>query len=372
MEKRITFWLGAVLLWAALDCSQAGVIPSYFVVGGNLELRPTVTETITNILWKYNGNLLAEWVKDEVELTYYDKYNGRTTLDPVSGRLEVTKMIKGDQGLYTVEINNRVHDQSYDVKSITKVPKPSVVVRTLTCNPESESCLLSCDGKDPETLKEAEPIEYSWKMGDKDWEKKTKDVTITSAETGQDKTITCRMKNPVSEQDSETVTNPMYKEPVITGLGSGMIAGIVFGLLLILALVVVFVLLWKFKPDLIARLICQRRRGIDIESPGGKELVSPDAQPNDTPETKLLNKSETEPLNTPDAQPNNTPDAQPNNKPDAQLNNPPDAQLNNTPEAQPNNKPDAQPNNKPDAQPNNTPDTEPPNPPGPATDPPAS
>ncbi|XP_073337584.1 CD48 antigen-like [Pagrus major] len=215
MEKQITFWLGAVLLWAALDCSQARqVIPSYFEVGGNLELRPTVTETITNILWKYNGNLLAEWVKDEVELTYYDKYKGRTTLDPVSGRLEVRNMNKGDQGLYTVEINNRVHDQSYTVKVITKVPKPSVELRTLTCNPDSEKCLLSCDGKEPESLTEAEPIEYSWKMGDKDWKKMTKDITITSAETRHDKTITCRMKNPVSQEESEPVNNPVYKEPM--------------------------------------------------------------------------------------------------------------------------------------------------------------
>ncbi|XP_073337587.1 uncharacterized protein [Pagrus major] len=273
MEKQITFWLGVVLLWAALDCSQAGVIPSYFEVGGNLELRPTVTETITNILWKYNSYLLAEWVKDEVNLTYYDKYNGRTTLDPVSGRLVIKNLNKADEGLYTVEINNRVHDQSYTVKVITKVPKPSVVVRTLTCNPDSEKCLLSCDGKEPESLTEAEPIEYSWKMGEKDWEKMTKDINITSAETRHVKTISCRMKNLVSQKESEPVKNPvnqedsepeenlLCKEPDSGGLGgliAGIIAGGVVGVVGTLVVVAVAAFgLWKCKPDLIRGLIAQ-------------------------------------------------------------------------------------------------------------------
>uniref|UniRef100_A0A671XA93 Immunoglobulin V-set domain-containing protein n=1 Tax=Sparus aurata TaxID=8175 RepID=A0A671XA93_SPAAU len=126
MEKQITVWIGAVLLLASLNCSEAQVIPTYFEVGGTLDLRPTVTETITDILWKYNENLLAEWVKDEAELLYFDKYQGRTTLNTATGQLVINNMDKDDVGMYTVERNNRVHGQSYDVRWITRVPKPIV------------------------------------------------------------------------------------------------------------------------------------------------------------------------------------------------------------------------------------------------------
>ncbi|XP_036980839.1 SLAM family member 7-like [Acanthopagrus latus] len=213
MEKQITVWFGAGLLLAGLNFSQAQVIPTYFEVGGKLDLRPTVTETITNILWKFNGNVLAEWVKDQVELFYYEKYKDRTTLNTTTGKLVIGKMGKDDAGVYTVEINNKVHGQSYNAKWITRVTKPTVVFRPLTCGNESESCSVTCDGKEPESLTDAEPIDYSWKIGEKDWKMMKKDITITSAETETEsiREISCRMKNPVSQEDSEPKVNPLFK-----------------------------------------------------------------------------------------------------------------------------------------------------------------
>uniref|UniRef100_A0A671W179 Ig-like domain-containing protein n=1 Tax=Sparus aurata TaxID=8175 RepID=A0A671W179_SPAAU len=205
MEKQITVWIGAVLLLAALNCSEAQVISEYFVVGSKLDLRPTVTETITDILWRYNGNLVAEWVQGEVELLYYDKYKDRTTLKTATGQLVINNMEKDDVGSYTVDINNKAHGQSYDVKWITRVRKPSVLLRTLTCGPDSESCLFTCEVKEADSLSDAGPIEYSWKIGEKDWKTTTNDITVTSDQTDTEsiETISCRMKNPVSQEDSE-------------------------------------------------------------------------------------------------------------------------------------------------------------------------
>uniref|UniRef100_A0A671XAA1 Ig-like domain-containing protein n=1 Tax=Sparus aurata TaxID=8175 RepID=A0A671XAA1_SPAAU len=210
MEKQITVWISAVLLLASLKFSEAKIISEYFEVGGKLTLRPTVKETITNILWKYNGNLLAEWVKNEVDLLYYDKYQNRTTLNTATGQLVINGMKKDDVGMYTVEINNKVHGQSYDVKWITRVPKPTVVFRPLTCGPDSESCSVTCDGKEPGSLSDAEPIQYSWKIGEKDWKTTTNDITVTSAETVSDEKISCRMTNPISQEDSELKKNPLF------------------------------------------------------------------------------------------------------------------------------------------------------------------
>nr|AIT82998.1 CD48 antigen [Sparus aurata] len=264
MEKQITVWISSVLLLASLNFSQAKVISTYFEVGGKLTLRPTVTETIDNILWKYNGNLLAEWVKGEVELLYYDKYKGRTTLNITSGQLEINNMVKDDVGSYTVEINNKVHGQSYDVKWITRVRKPSVVLRTLTCGPDSGSCLFTCEVKEADSLRDAEPIEYSWKMGEKAWETMTKDVNITSDQTKKEsiKTVSCRISNPVSLEDSQLKENPMYTEPPPPPTPVGLIVGCTL-CVLILIVAAAFGLLWIFNRELALRLTRQCGCGND-------------------------------------------------------------------------------------------------------------
>uniref|UniRef100_A0A8C4HRT4 Ig-like domain-containing protein n=1 Tax=Dicentrarchus labrax TaxID=13489 RepID=A0A8C4HRT4_DICLA len=202
MEKQSGFWFLTVGLLAVLNSALAE--DKYVVVGGNVDLRPPFTGVITDILWKHNGNLLAEWAKGEAELTYFIPFQGHTTLNITTGRLEVRNMTFAHQGLYTVDINNKVQDQRYDVKVIEEVPKPFILSRPLTCSSASTNCTLTCG----EETKEAQPVTYSWKRDNEEWQQSMKDVLIIKTEISHVKTFTCRMKNPVSEKESEPKDNP--------------------------------------------------------------------------------------------------------------------------------------------------------------------
>ncbi|XP_070834411.1 uncharacterized protein [Chaetodon trifascialis] len=240
--KMAVFWPVTVLLLAVLGSAKAedGDKPSYCLLGGKLTLvlGPTGSERITSILWKYKSDLLAEWVENVVPLVYYEPFKGRATLDISTGRLEVTKMSEADLGLYTVEINNKVQGQRYLAKAIEKVPKPLVWIQPVGCNPTSVNCTLRCDG---DTSK-AEPVTYSWKKGDGAWEKLGKEINIIKSETGHVETFSCRMKNPVSEEESEPKDNPLFQEETPGGSNVGeAVGGSIIGLLLLIGGVVGYV-----------------------------------------------------------------------------------------------------------------------------------
>lgn len=204
MGEQVGVWLRAAVLAALLISVLAE--DKYFAAGGKLELRPQPSAAITNILWKHNGNLLAEWVQGKIELTYYGSFNGRTTLNTTTGRLEINNMVEADAGQYVVEINSHVQSPSYDVKMIKEVPKPEVVLRPVSCNEDSEECTLSCDGD----TAGAKPVTYSWKEGAGDWKESGQDMKITRSSKNQVETFSCKIKNPVSEKESGPEKNPFF------------------------------------------------------------------------------------------------------------------------------------------------------------------
>uniref|UniRef100_A0A669E427 Ig-like domain-containing protein n=1 Tax=Oreochromis niloticus TaxID=8128 RepID=A0A669E427_ORENI len=207
METSAGFWLLAVLLLVGF--SQAQTVEKYFRVGDTLQLSPhSVSGAITSIVWKYDKMLLAEWVKGSIDLTYYSKFKGRTTLNTDTGVLEIRDMTAAETGLYSVEINTQVQSQVYKIVEIEDVPQPEVKV-TLLCNSTSESCKLVCEGD----VNKAGPLEYFWKKDDGEWEQSGQKMEVlNNEETQRVKTFSCRMKNLVSESDSEPIDNPLYQE----------------------------------------------------------------------------------------------------------------------------------------------------------------
>ncbi|XP_044228183.1 T-cell surface antigen CD2-like [Thunnus albacares] len=207
MEKPTSCFLSVLLLLAVP--SSVSAEDKFFGEGGELLLRPPVSEDITSIQWKHNNNLVAEWVKGIVGLQYYGGFNNRTTLNIITGDLEIRNMSLADSGEYSVEINNKVQPKRYTAKLIGRVPKPAVLVKPLTCTATSENCILTCHGN----TEEAEPVTYSWKMGGEEWEDGKKDRKITNDETTKRvKTFSCRMNNTISEEESKPKDNPFYKD----------------------------------------------------------------------------------------------------------------------------------------------------------------
>ncbi|XP_059215993.1 SLAM family member 9-like [Centropristis striata] len=234
-----------VLLSVGLNVALCQDKPTYVKKGGTQELvlRPPPADRITNILWKFKGDLLAEWVETPpVPLFYYEPFEGRSTLDITTGRLVINSMTTNDSGVYTVEVNLKVHSTSYNVKVIEEVPKPTVEVKPLACGPESVQCKLTCVAENPE----AEPVTYSWKRDDGDWTESGKDLSITKEGDSSVKTFTCQAKNPVSEEVSQPKENLLYKEPEEEPGNGGAVAGGIIGGLIFLGLAVLGTL-WKLK-----------------------------------------------------------------------------------------------------------------------------
>ncbi|XP_039639588.1 SLAM family member 9-like [Perca fluviatilis] len=216
MEKLTGCWL----LLAALNFALAQDTSTYFRDGGELtmDLRPPSSEPLNNILWKINGDLVAEWIKDAVPLAYYRTFNDRTTLDLTTGRLEIKHMTKNDTGVYSVEVNNKVQNERYNALLIKEVPQPEVWIRPLTCSPASDNCTLVCDGNITEP---AGPVTYSWKKDGAEWKESGKNLVITKSGTSDVKTFTCRIQNPVSVRDSKPRDNPLLdKKPGSSGAGA--------------------------------------------------------------------------------------------------------------------------------------------------------
>ncbi|XP_037638417.1 SLAM family member 9-like [Sebastes umbrosus] len=195
--------LCVLLLVLNVAVTEDTVTTVYFADGGDLtlEVRPPLPDHINIISWIFNGYLLAEWVEDE---SYYLRIKGRANLTTETGQLIINKMSKEDEGVYSVEINDRVQSERYQAKLIKKVQKPKVLDRTLNCIAIDHSCKFSCDSN----TTEAEPITYSWKKGDGEWKVSGKDITITREHDSGGKTFTCRMENPVSREESD----PLYKK----------------------------------------------------------------------------------------------------------------------------------------------------------------
>ncbi|XP_042288469.1 uncharacterized protein LOC121911232 [Thunnus maccoyii] len=232
MEKLTGCFL-SVLLLAVLNSVLAE--DTFFGEGGELLLRPPFSGDITSIQWKHNNNLVAEWVKDIVDLQDYGDFKSRTTLNSTTGILEIKNMSRADSGLYSVEINNKVQDERYNAKLIKAVPQPAVLVGPLTCTNASKQCTLTCDGN----TEEAELVTYSWKMGGGEWKDGETNRSITNDETIQSvETFSCRMKNLISEKESDPTPNPFFREKVTASSGVGLLVDLFLLVVGILAAVV--------------------------------------------------------------------------------------------------------------------------------------
>lgn len=211
MERSAALCLLSLLLLAVPCCSQPGLIQAYFRPGGALVLQPVppVTESITSVVWKRNNDLLAEWAEGVSEVRYYGLFRGRSELSTGTGRLRVSAASAEDAGVFSVEINNEPQSELYRAAAVDEVPQPEAFLTPLACSQASSRCLLHCYGHTADT----EDITYYWEMGDGEWEESEKKIEILNVnELHHVRTFSCRMKNPVSEKDSEPIKNPFYRQ----------------------------------------------------------------------------------------------------------------------------------------------------------------
>uniref|UniRef100_A0A673BGG1 Ig-like domain-containing protein n=1 Tax=Sphaeramia orbicularis TaxID=375764 RepID=A0A673BGG1_9TELE len=195
-------WTAVFLFVLQLTHISAKNIPTYFRPGGTLSLSPTaVPDPVRSVLWTHNGNLVAEWIKDEIELQYYGVFRNRTELNTTTGQLRITQTTEADNGEFSVELNNVIQADRYEARMIQEVPDPYVWVR-----PNKDLYVLYCDpvpGQEA-ALQAAEPVSYWWKIGTADWAEFGNKLEVNDNETTRRaETFTCKMVNPVSEKTSQ-------------------------------------------------------------------------------------------------------------------------------------------------------------------------
>uniref|UniRef100_A0A667X7G3 Ig-like domain-containing protein n=1 Tax=Myripristis murdjan TaxID=586833 RepID=A0A667X7G3_9TELE len=183
----------------------------YLADGGKLILEspiPAELKPLRRILWKYNGDMVVEWVEKLGSVEYYGAFQGHTTLDRKTARLEINDLTLIYSGVYSLELNDQLQSETYKVIVISKyrVSKPTVRVEPPFCSSTSSLCKLSCNGG----IQEAEPISYSWRQDTGDWTESSKLMDITKNDNHVENFF-CQMKNPVSEEESEPWKNEFYK-----------------------------------------------------------------------------------------------------------------------------------------------------------------
>ncbi|KAJ8003843.1 hypothetical protein DPEC_G00152610 [Dallia pectoralis] len=180
------------------------------ILGGNLELKPDciTTNPPSSILWRLEKNKVADFDVDfGTDITYYGDFNGRTTLNTTTGELRIVGLKKSDEGVYSVDLDSKPCEKTYSLSVIKSVPKPEISV---SCVDDKTYCNLTCNGD----TADAEPVKYWWKVGEGNWEtdwEKILNVTRSDSKPTQNNTkYTCKMKNAVSEKESEAV-GPLFK-----------------------------------------------------------------------------------------------------------------------------------------------------------------
>ncbi|XP_071186081.1 uncharacterized protein [Salvelinus alpinus] len=203
---RLCFWLYLVRTVVSKE-------DLYHQVEGELVLTPdksTVPDSITSIVWKHGKDKVAEWDKDFGGLDIYEAFKERTTLNQTTGELRISGLMKTDSGVYSVEFNSKLLDKTYKLSVIKAVPKPTI---TSSCNPDKTSCTLICEGD----TTDAEPVTYSWKVGEGEWKVIGKQLIVSKSDSGKlanGYQYTCKLKNAVSEEVSEPVGQVFGPEAV--------------------------------------------------------------------------------------------------------------------------------------------------------------
>ncbi|XP_041637767.1 uncharacterized protein LOC121506177 isoform X3 [Cheilinus undulatus] len=184
---------------------------------------PPMTDIIKGIEWKHNGNIAAGWYGDKFECL--NQFEGRCEVNTETGALTIKELKLTDNGIYTPEINSKVYNK-IELSVISRVAKPSVVK---FCNTEMTRCSLTCEGNTADT----EPITYKWLLDDVDG---PSDKVLTITEDTKEYSFRCLMMNPVINETSESVTNPIIIKQERNRLA--LIIGLVVGAIVLVVIVV--------------------------------------------------------------------------------------------------------------------------------------
>ncbi|XP_045074102.1 carcinoembryonic antigen-related cell adhesion molecule 5-like isoform X2 [Coregonus clupeaformis] len=217
------------------------------VFGPEAVPKPTITSSCNAN--KTSCTLTCEGDTTDAEPITYSWKVGEGAWEVLDKQMNVFKSDTGkstNSYKYICKLNNSVSGEAsepvgevFDPKA---VPKPTI---TSSCNSNKTSCTLTCEGD----ATGAEPITYSWKVGEGAWEVIGKHMVVSKSDTGKSTNsykYFCKLKNSAGEGEaSEPVGQVFGPEPSEVGVG-GVVAGVVVTILVLVATIIVW-LVWKKK-----------------------------------------------------------------------------------------------------------------------------
>ncbi|XP_048123777.1 uncharacterized protein LOC125310423 isoform X3 [Alosa alosa] len=116
-------------------CSSEDTVDA--ILNGVVTLSPVGgPPQIENVAWKFGNDKVAEYDPTfDKEAQYYGRFRERTTLNVKSGSIAISTLTNGDEGKYSVEVNNVLLTKTFSLKlfdgwSILKKTLVGVILTT--------------------------------------------------------------------------------------------------------------------------------------------------------------------------------------------------------------------------------------------------
>ncbi|XP_054483308.1 uncharacterized protein LOC129116440, partial [Anoplopoma fimbria] len=189
------------------SCLVAGQSPKYALKGGKVLLLPDIAGHPDGILWKHNGNKVAEFNGQEQEV--YHPYENRITLGWASAELDITDLRFEDSGDYELEvdINKGLHRSLYKLQVIDKVANP-----TISCEMNdggssniSGNLVCSAEPRRPQSL-----IKFEWTT--RGIIQPGPNLQISLGDQHDDEEYSCNVSNPLSSETATFTANDCYPD----------------------------------------------------------------------------------------------------------------------------------------------------------------
>uniref|UniRef100_A0A3B3SJD3 Immunoglobulin V-set domain-containing protein n=1 Tax=Paramormyrops kingsleyae TaxID=1676925 RepID=A0A3B3SJD3_9TELE len=116
-EKKYVF----LILLILLDSVFGDTPVIYGELNGNITLRPGVTGTIKDILWKHNGDKAAEYNRPDPVQSFRD-FQQRVILNTNTGHLTIANLNYNDNGEYKAESQlDEIQQLQYYIVNLTVI-----------------------------------------------------------------------------------------------------------------------------------------------------------------------------------------------------------------------------------------------------------
>ncbi|KAG5267731.1 hypothetical protein AALO_G00225020 [Alosa alosa] len=178
-------------------CSSEDTVDA--ILNGVVTLSPVGgPPQIENVAWKFGNDKVAEYDPTfDKEAQYYGRFRERTTLNVKSGSIAISTLTNGDEGKYSVEVNNVLLTKTFSLKLFEQV-------RNIKISRENSSvpCKLSCKA-------EPDPLNYQWIGGVQPGDETN---ILFVEEVDWSKSFTCVARNRASQANATVIAEGLCRD----------------------------------------------------------------------------------------------------------------------------------------------------------------